>query len=94
MSETPKRQGQDTHNQQLLLALSQAAQQVHRARTPEAIYQAVGAEVKRLGYHALILTLDDDRQALKVDYLSIDSGPLKGICSLFILEILPSTLWA
>ncbi|MFX1411455.1 MAG: PAS domain S-box protein [Promethearchaeota archaeon] len=43
--------------QRLLLALSQAAQAVQRARTPDEVYQTVGDKLAELGYHAVILTL-------------------------------------
>jgi signal transduction histidine kinase/DNA-binding response OmpR family regulator len=46
--------------QRTLLALSQAAQAVQRARTPEEVYCTVGDEVANLGYHAAIFTLRDE----------------------------------
>ncbi|MFQ5813948.1 MAG: cache domain-containing protein, partial [Anaerolineae bacterium] len=49
--------GETARGQRLLLALSQAAQAVQRARTPEEVYRTVGDEVARLGCHAVVFTL-------------------------------------
>ena len=38
-----------TQSERLLQALSQAAQGVQRARTPDAVYRAIGDEVAQLG---------------------------------------------
>ena len=56
------------HN--LLLALSQAAQAVQRAHTPDEVYHTVGDEVTRLGYHAAVFTLTDDREHLAFRYMT------------------------
>ena len=52
-----ERPEETAHSQRLLLALSQSAQAVQRARTPEEVYRTVGDEVVSLGYHAVILSL-------------------------------------
>ncbi|MEJ5311354.1 MAG: PAS domain S-box protein [Anaerolineae bacterium] len=59
-----------THTQNVLLALSRAAQAVQRARSPAAIYQTIGEEIDKLGYHALVFTLNDDHTELAVTYVS------------------------
>jgi signal transduction histidine kinase len=56
--------------QRLLLALSQAAQAVQRARTPDEVYRAVGDEIARLGYHALVFTVTDDRAHLVLSHVT------------------------
>lgn len=66
--------GETAHSQRLLLALSQAAQAVQRARTPEAVHRAIGEQATGLGLDATVLTLDDDRNHLSVSYLTLKSG--------------------
>jgi len=61
----------------LLLALSQAAQAVERARTPEEVYCTVGDEIARLGYHALVLTLTDDRAHLTISHTTFEPASLR-----------------
>jgi PAS domain S-box-containing protein len=68
---------QTTRGQRLLLALSQAAQAVQRALSPDEIYHIVGEQVVALGYHATIFTLADDRTHLIVSYLTHDSALLR-----------------
>jgi PAS domain S-box-containing protein len=63
--------------QRTLLALSQAAQTVQRARTPEEVYQTIGDEVARLGYHALIFTLTDDRVHLAISHHTFEPALLR-----------------
>ena len=60
------------HGRRLLMALSQAAQAVQRARTPREIYQRVGEEVSRLSFNASVLTLADDGAHLELSYLSYE----------------------
>jgi len=60
------------HGQRTLLALSQAAQAVQRAHTPDEVYQTVGDEVTQLGYHAVIFTLTDDREHLALRHLTFE----------------------
>ena len=57
--------------QRLLLALSQAAQTVQRARTAEEVYRTVGDEVVKLGYHAFVFALTHDQQYLTLRHLTI-----------------------
>ncbi|MEE8390651.1 MAG: PAS domain S-box protein, partial [Anaerolineae bacterium] len=64
-------------SQRLLLALGQAAQAVQRARTPEEVYQTLGDEIVKLGYHATIFTLTDDRTHLVVSHLTFESALLR-----------------
>jgi len=69
--------GETAHSQRMLLALSQAAQAVQRARTPDDVYRTVGDEVVRLGYHAVVFTLTADRQRLAIRHLTFESGLLR-----------------
>ena len=64
-------------SQQLLLALSQAAQAVQRARTPEEVYQTIAKEILKLGYHATIFTLTEDGKRLSLGYMTFESGLLQ-----------------
>jgi len=61
----------------LLMALSQAAQAVLRAHTPGEVYRTIGDEVARLGYHAAIFTLTDDRAHLTPSYLSYEPAVIR-----------------
>jgi PAS domain S-box-containing protein len=61
-------------SQRLLLALSRAAQAVQRARTPEAVYRAIGEQAKALGFDAMVFTLSEDREHLVIAYLTIRSN--------------------
>jgi PAS domain S-box-containing protein len=63
----------------LLLALSQAAQAVERARTLDEVYRTVGDEVAKLGYHATIFTLTDDQAHLVVSHLTFEPAPLRAV---------------
>jgi PAS domain S-box-containing protein len=60
------------HGQRTLLALSQAAQAVQRAHTPEEVYCTIGDEVTRLGYNAVIFTLTDDQEHLALRHLTFE----------------------
>jgi signal transduction histidine kinase/HAMP domain-containing protein len=66
--------GATAHSQRLLLALSQAAQAMQRARTPDEVYRTVGDEVVGLGYHAMIFILDDDRTHLAAAHVTFESS--------------------
>ncbi len=57
-------------SQQLLLALSQAAQTVQRARTPNEVYKTIGDEIVKLGYHALVFTLTEDKEHLVTTHVT------------------------
>jgi len=70
-------QAETTQSERLLLALSKAAQGVQRARTPDAVYRAVGDEVMQLGYTAVLLRMTDDRRHLAVAYHTINSALLR-----------------
>ncbi len=61
----------------MLLALSQAAQAVQRARTAQEVYRTVGDEVVKLGYHAVVFTLTNDRQHLTIPHLTIKPSLLR-----------------
>jgi signal transduction histidine kinase len=61
-------------SRRLLLALSQAAQAVERARTTEEIYRVVGQEISALGYQATLFTLNQEQTHLVVSYLTLDSA--------------------
>ncbi len=65
------------HSQRSLLALSQAAQAVQRARTPEEVYRTVGDEVVNLGYHTVIFRLTADRAHLTIPHLTFEPKILR-----------------
>ncbi|MHB0856375.1 MAG: hybrid sensor histidine kinase/response regulator [Anaerolineae bacterium] len=82
------------HNQRLLLALSEGAQAVQRARTEAEVYHHVGEAMLRLGYDAAIATrcadhacpedacLEDacaDGVCLEVAYHNLDATMLKAV---------------
>jgi PAS domain S-box-containing protein len=66
-----------TRNQLLLLALSQAAQAVQRARTPAGVHQTVLDEISKLGYEGSIFTLTDDREHLALSYSTFGSRAVR-----------------
>ncbi|MBN1316537.1 MAG: PAS domain S-box protein [Anaerolineales bacterium] len=68
-----------TSGRRILLSLSQAAQAVQRARTPDQVYQTVGDEIGRLGFRAIILALTSDRSHLGITYLSHASHLLRAM---------------
>ena len=71
VEEALRHSGEETsHSRRLLLALSQAAQAVQRAHTPDEVYRAVGDQVLGLGFQATIATLTDDRAHLAFSYLT------------------------
>ena len=59
------------HSQRLLLALSQGVQALQRARTPTAIYHAIGEQVTKLGFDATILRLSENGAHLILPYLTL-----------------------
>jgi PAS domain S-box-containing protein len=67
-------QDETGHARRLLLAFSQAAQAVQRARTPDEVYHTVGEEVARLGYHAMVFSLTTDRASLTISHTTF--GPI------------------
>lgn len=77
ITERKQAEEEKARGQRLLLALSQAAQAVQRARTPEEVYCTIGDEVSRLGYHAVVFTLTDDRTHLTPSYLSYEPAVIR-----------------
>ncbi len=71
--------GQTAYGERMLSALSQAAQAVQRARTPEDVYQALGQQVRQLGYHDMVFTVAEDRAHLTVSALTFDTALLKTV---------------
>jgi signal transduction histidine kinase len=67
------------HSRRLLLAFSQAAQSVQRARTPKEVYVALGEELVKLGYHAVVLSLSEDKSQLEVTHMTFDDSQRKEI---------------
>jgi len=65
---------QTARGQRLLLALSQVAQAVQRAHTPEEVYRTIADEIAGLGYHATIFALSDDRTHLVASRLTFGSA--------------------
>ncbi len=63
-------QEETTHANRLLLALSQAAQAVQRARTTEEVYSAIQDQVNQMGYSASGFELSEDGRSLRIAYLS------------------------
>ncbi len=79
---TPKNKPlQDTfsHNRDLLLALSRAAQSIQRARTAEDFYHAVGNEIKSLGGKVAFLILNNDRESFSVAYTSYEPNLIQKV---------------
>jgi PAS domain S-box-containing protein len=74
---------ESARSRRLLLALSQAAQAIERARTREEVYAVIGAHVSALGYEATILELTDDRAHLTISHLTIDAALLRIVEKLF-----------
>ncbi|MBN1487034.1 MAG: response regulator, partial [Anaerolineae bacterium] len=73
-SPSNNRSQETNRSQQLLLALSQAAQAIQRAHTPEAVYQATGAEIAKLGFDTIIFTLSNEKNSLIISYLTLKSN--------------------
>ena len=70
--ELRRSQEETLRSHRLLLALSQAAQAMQRARTPGEVYQAIGDEIVKLGYHTIVFTLTDDRKHLTILHTSLE----------------------
>lgn len=62
--------GQNVYDQKLLLTLSRTAQAVQQARTPREVYEMMGAEMAKLDFDVTVLLLTDDKEHLRVGYLS------------------------
>jgi two-component system, sensor histidine kinase and response regulator len=75
--DSSRSQAEMTQSERLLLALSHAAQGVQRARTPDAVYRAIGDEVRQLGLLAVLLKVTDDRQHMVIAYHTIKSALLR-----------------
>ena len=69
--------GETAHGQRLVLALSQAAQAVQRARTTDEVYRTVTDQVTGLGYHAVIITLTEDRAHMVLAHHTFESRLLR-----------------
>ena len=63
--------------QRLLLALSQAAQTIQRARTPDEVYESIWSELAALGYTATVFALTDDGERLSARHVTFDSKVLR-----------------
>ncbi len=64
-------------SERLLLAFCLAAQAVRRARTPADVYRAVGEEVVRLGFNAVVFSLAPDRASLNISHATFEPALLK-----------------
>ncbi len=62
-----------THNQRLLLALSQGAKSIQRSKSPEEIYKAIGEEMKKLKLDTTVFTLNEDQMILSTVYISMQA---------------------
>ena len=71
--------GETSRGQRMRYALSQAAQAVQRARTPEEIFETVGKEVVSLGFHTMVFQLTDDRSHLRIPFMTFDLTSLRSI---------------
>ncbi len=68
--QTPPEQDMLSHNRDLLLGLSRAAQTVQQAGTADEIYRAIGTQIKSLGGEVTLLMVNDDGQSLTTVYMS------------------------
>jgi PAS domain S-box-containing protein len=68
--------------QRLLLAFSQAALAVQRARTPAEVYRTVGEEVVGLGFNAMVLSLTPDRASLVISHRTFEPTLLQAAAKL------------
>lgn len=68
--------------QGMLLTLGQAAEAVQRARTPDDVYRTIGEEVRRLGYHAVVLVLNEDRTHLALYHMTFDFATIQAAVDL------------
>jgi len=63
--------------EQLLQALNQAAIAMERALTPEEIFTAVAAELKKLGFSCIVFLLDEGQKRLFGKYWSYETAMIK-----------------
>jgi PAS domain S-box-containing protein len=80
--ELRRAQDEASRAQRLLLAFTQAAQAVQRARTPAEVYRTVGEEVVRLGFNAVVFSLTPDRASLTVSHTTFDPTLLQAAVKL------------
>jgi len=80
--ELRRSQDEASRAQRLLLAFSQAAQAVQRARTPAEVYHTVGEEVVRLGFNAMVFSLTPDRASLAVSHTTFEPALLQAAAKL------------
>ena len=64
-------------SKRMLLGLSQAAQAVQRARSPEEVYQAIGKQVSGLGYNVTVFWMSEDRTSMRIHHLTLDSAVVR-----------------
>ncbi len=69
--------GETARGHRMLFALSQAAQAVQRARTPDEVYRAVGQAITGLGYQAIVLTLSKDHTRLTLTHHTVESSVVR-----------------
>ena len=65
-----------SRSQHMLLALSEAAQAIQLAVTPEEVYRAIGDAIANLGYHAVIFRLSSEHELILV-HLTLESNKLQ-----------------
>ncbi len=63
--------------QHMLMVLSQAAQAVQRAHTPQEVYQTIGDQIVNLGHDALVFTLNSDGTQLCLAHHTFESAALQ-----------------
>ena len=71
--------GERKRKERLFQALNQVAMAMQGALTHRQIIDAVAHEFDRLGYKWTILLLDEGERALRVEYLSFDSGLIRAV---------------
>ena len=77
ISEIERMKEELRRSQRLLLAFSQAAQAVQRARTPAEVYRTVGEEVVRLGFNAVVFSLTPDRASITISHATFEPALLR-----------------
>jgi PAS domain S-box-containing protein len=63
--------------QSVLLSLSEGAQRIQLAKTPQEIYRRVGQESERLNFQSMIFVYDPEFKTIKVDHVHFNPGVLK-----------------
>ncbi len=59
-----------SHSRELIFRLSEAARQVQDMQDEETIFQAIGEEISKLGYHSVILVVENEGSELRQKHLS------------------------